>query len=273
MDRSGSQLKIDRASFHLNALATEIKAFEKEGPYRFRPDVSPAERKIDIRARAEQPIPDQWSLVVGEFCHNARGALDLLVNRISTIDLCDPARRRLQFPIFDFEEDYRAKEEQYLRGVSSEHRAIIESFQPFRVDANYKADPLGKLSELNNADKHRLILIVEIFAKVERLRITGRMGGVELEGNAVAILEPGSSIGSGDYKIRALQEGMSVSDGMSVAEIAIPNDVCGQSATNIGIEWAAAVIFGDSCERVQGQAVVPTLQAIEGRVREVLPRF
>ena len=49
-----------------------------------------------------------------------------------------------------------------IQGVSTSAEAIIDSLQPYHRGANAEEDALWVLRELNNVDKHRLLLVTTI---------------------------------------------------------------------------------------------------------------
>ena len=100
--------------------------------------------------------PIELSVVVGDFLHNLRSALDSLVcglvRRMAPSSTCSGR----QFPIFTDPDKYLAARNQMLRGVSPEARTIVDALQPhMRPEGTRALDPLWILNTLNNHDKHR----------------------------------------------------------------------------------------------------------------------
>jgi hypothetical protein len=101
----------------------------------------------------------------GHTAHNLRSALDhlvwqLVLHKRDGREPCDP--ERVQFPICD-EAPSGIRPEDFAKGrrlkdVLPKHRAIIHAHQPNggRYRAN-SLDPLIRLRELSNHDKHRII--------------------------------------------------------------------------------------------------------------------
>jgi hypothetical protein len=93
-------------------------------------------------------------IILGDFMHNLRSALDYIV---AALVRENPGAliRRQQFPIFDDHANYANGAPGMLSGVIH-GRDIIESLQPFKRTPPHD-DPLFILNHFSNADKHRLI--------------------------------------------------------------------------------------------------------------------
>jgi len=106
------------------------------------------------------------ALVVGDFVHNLRSALDHVV--VASI----PKRERSNATGFPFashdifakgadgnfviqNDDVRNDFERPIRGIDSQARAIIVALQPFHHGDVAHRHVLGIVSRLDNADKHR----------------------------------------------------------------------------------------------------------------------
>lgn len=97
----------------------------------------------------EQPTPT-LSIRVGEAIYNLRAALDYVVFELARHDSGQP-QEGTQFPIEDREEVFRqTRRPTYLKGVSDEHVAMVEEYQPYK-GCNWT----GMLQSLSNPDKHR----------------------------------------------------------------------------------------------------------------------
>ena len=109
------------------------------------------------------------SITVGIIAHLLRSCLDNLVYELALVNsqnnISHP--RRIQFPIVDCENDYQELENRCLSEISSEHRRIIASFQPFHGIAgrpdSYSGSYIHQLTllrEISNSDKHREVVAV-----------------------------------------------------------------------------------------------------------------
>jgi len=266
------RLKLRRADKHLNAIKVAINRFIASKPYDFVFEADPKPPNYSIIAMVRHLPDEEWGLIIGDFAHNARSALDMLVYQLSQLLLDDNKRFNLQFPIFDEVDGYEGNVQRYLAGVAPEHIAIIESFQPYkRLDGSYD-DALGILRAINNADKHRIINVVGAVGSFEGVGFgAGRVGTNIIRGNGIGIRVNGSSsVNFGDgFTYTGVGDGIIVKDRTVVAKLTsnTPPQVKMLHYSNIAIQ------FGEGDPRVQGRSVVDTLTLIYDRVKEVIERF
>lgn len=117
-------------------------------------------------------LPDsRMSLILGDFIHNLRTCLNHMTGQLAMIDGHDVLERSsLEFPIFIDRSAYKKDEDRkigkYIK--NTEVLGAIEALQPYH-DNNPKNHPLWLLSELDNIDKHRTLVLVapRINRKVE----------------------------------------------------------------------------------------------------------
>ena len=111
--------------------------------------------------------PDIFGLIAGDAIHNLRSSLDHLAVALAIaganekgVVMSSDELASIQFPIVIYEDDFvkQNKRKDRLRHVVDGARAYIESVQPYvRLKQNPRITPLFVLSDLDNADKHRLI--------------------------------------------------------------------------------------------------------------------
>ena len=98
--------------------------------------------------------------MVGEFLHNTRSALDNLVWQLVLRSGATPSNRN-QFPIFTdpARPPAQGRLDTMLRGVSADHRTVIEELQPYRGGHIHRLAKraLTILANLSNIDKHRYL--------------------------------------------------------------------------------------------------------------------
>lgn len=272
-DLSDSKLKLDWAEHHLNALNDSIRRFKQEKTHALRIVRDPNTRQCVVYAKRLRSIPKDWSLVVGDFAHNARSALNMLVYQLSNLGTADGARERLQFPIFDCLRDYQNCVDTWLKGVSKSHRTIIESFQPCNRSDSVCNDALGLLAKINNLDKHRFIPVVLAISKLDHAKFMGPATGVGRFGSnivfgrvAVMKLEHGASFSSDAISLKFLGDGVISERETPVAELAFSPE----TKMDIQLEVIERVQFGVTGHRIDQRPVVDTLTFIRDRVKEVL---
>ena len=101
-----------------------------------------------------EPTPQIFSILIGEVIYNLRAALDYLVYELARIDSGNIVNGT-QFPIEDSENVFRGRRKSFLKGLSDEHIATIESLQPCN-GCNWTQ----LLRDLSNPDKHRYLTII-----------------------------------------------------------------------------------------------------------------
>jgi len=145
----GPRLKIHRAEEHANALSAEIYEFGKLRAKGSRADYNAQIGAYEFHTLDDWTIPLEWSLLVGDCLNNARSCLDHLFWLLEGRP--DPKQERVQFPIFN-----DARTLKFVRAKPS-IRQLIEGVQP--RNRLRDEDLLWCLSEMNNADKHRLLMV------------------------------------------------------------------------------------------------------------------
>ena len=269
---NGPRLKLRRADKHLNAIKVAIDRFIASKPYAFVLEADPKPPNYIIVARVIHLPDEEWGLIIGDFAHNARSALDLLIYQLSQLPITDDKRHRLEFPIFDDVKGYANKVKICLAGVAPEHIAIIDSFQPYKGLKGAYDDALGILHAINNTDKHRIINIVGAVGSFEGIGFgTGRVGTNIISGNGIGIrVSHGSSVNFGDdFTYSGVGDGIICKDHTVVAKLTsnTPPQV------KLHPYFQIAIQFGEGDPRVQGRPVVDTLTFIYDRVKEVIESF
>ena len=146
-------LKLARAQAHLEALKAEVSAYWEREPCGLRPDLDCKGGTYSLRIEIRESTPVGWSVIVGDFVHNLRSALDHMACQLARIE--NPAANidRTQFPIFVKEPTHGkalATWERYTAGMG--HRVIeeIRKMQPYNAGDGAKANALAILNALSN---------------------------------------------------------------------------------------------------------------------------
>lgn len=93
-------------------------------------------------------------MVAGEVVNHLRTALDYLAYNLAWLDAGRP-QDQTAFPVVRSKVDWIPECRRRLRGVSDAHRAQISNYQPFAG-----CTWTGRLVDLSNADKHRVLIAV-----------------------------------------------------------------------------------------------------------------
>lgn len=154
---SGVRAKIERAKKHIRDLEAEIDAgFSRqknlEG-FRVKDDSDTGEKVYEVRL--QNVGGGHLALVLGDAVHNLRSALDHLAYRLVISNGQTPTRNT-SYPICEKPAGYKSKAtERKIEGIDTSLFPLIEATQPY--NAGY--DGLGFLGELDNFDKHRMLIV------------------------------------------------------------------------------------------------------------------
>jgi hypothetical protein len=167
-------LKIKRAEKHLADLENEIAVYAARRPYEARRVIqaksNPNHYRFDLHI-TEPPDPC-LAIIIGDILHNARSALDHI-----TVGIAPKNRKsKAGFPVlakdlwlkngrcFVYRErrdvDARRSYNSKVKGIVPGARAIIEAAQPYNRGGTANRQPLAFLNALENADKHRELLVI-----------------------------------------------------------------------------------------------------------------
>ena len=177
----GPRLKVGRAISEIETLSQAETAFRQEADYRvIRAELNPKTGQCVYRIRAKIQPPLEWGVWIGEVAHNLRSALDGLVYQLALLNGARASTRITQFPVFLHPytrkiqgrtvNGFHASKNKPRQGMGArmisllkpDHQAIIERLQPYKRGKGGRMSPLFQLSELNNADKHRLIQVIGV---------------------------------------------------------------------------------------------------------------
>jgi hypothetical protein len=150
-----SDLRLARADKHLAALnkarASLLPDKDRRVVGHLDRDTSEYVFRVDVAAP-----PFWWGLLLSEYAHHLRAALDNLVYALVRLRGGTPTKRT-QFPIFECVRLYRDRAPSMLSGTSADDRAFIQSMQPYQAWDRPENDALALLGWMNNTDKHRFL--------------------------------------------------------------------------------------------------------------------
>lgn len=155
------RLKIERAKEHIRDLEAAIQAFVGEKPYTLAARSHPvvAIQHTTLYIAEVKPIPDRFSLLIGDAVHNLRSTLDHLLWQLVEASGGTPGPS-IQFPVCQGPKGphqyVSAMGNSEIQKIPQDARDIIQSVQPYiTVGQN-----LWLLHHLDIVDKHRLLLTV-----------------------------------------------------------------------------------------------------------------
>jgi hypothetical protein len=213
---NGCRAKLNRADEHFRALDAQIPVFLDSEPHEFRRHIDAEAGRYSVAVHVKRDPPIEWSVIVGEFVHNLRSALDHLVWQLVILSGNQPVPGPggNQFPIFTKKPgDMRRRTTLFnrqLRGVHRAMRAAINRIQPYHAGSSAHLRPLAVLADLSNEDKHQAILPSyaaippEAFEEEPTINLVAIRDVVELESFEVHVnkpLEDGAEILGADIKV------------------------------------------------------------------------
>lgn len=159
---TGPALKIQRSAYHRRALDEALKAFAKTMPY----NIGPApDGTRHWAVNLTRSFPDDVPLILGDAIHNLRAALDIAA--------CDAVRTngkstdKVKFPFAATAEQLEELLSKEIKKAGPDVVEVIRSYKPFIGGHR----DLRGLHDLDIADKHQLILPVDVSPKMTHTRI------------------------------------------------------------------------------------------------------
>jgi hypothetical protein len=159
-------LKLDRVEEHMDALREARTDFFKAEPFTAMRVVESDGHEHVFYWSKYTETPDAFGLIARDAIHNLRSSLDHLTVALAEagsvtkgVVMTREEIARLQFPVVT-EDSYFMNELKKGRLLNLEQGAVdfIKSCQPYARSPNDpKRNPLYLLSDLDNADKHRLV--------------------------------------------------------------------------------------------------------------------
>lgn len=164
-----AELKAARALEHLEAAKLELESYYQAGAYSIHKDEKPEVDRSFISI-AVKPPSDRLHLIIGDFAHNLRSALDHVIYSLAVVSGKRLPSNRTQWPVL-IAPNPQALVSQ-TKGIDPEAAQIIEGLQPYHEgpDDSYKKNALWQLHMLDIIDKHRRISFHQILADLD---ITG----------------------------------------------------------------------------------------------------
>jgi hypothetical protein len=150
--------KIVRANLHIRDLQTASDAFLGPNPYGVLEEHDTQTREFIYRVTRMPDVPDPIRAILGDAVNNLRSALDHTAWAFG--ERCVPPikdERDIYFPIHDSATKYEAfKTRRIVQDLWRGAIDVLDQIKPYKGGS----DLLWKLGELNNRDKHRLLIAV-----------------------------------------------------------------------------------------------------------------
>jgi hypothetical protein len=163
----GAWAKIDRAKKHIADLEQVIASFSNPRPYEVLPEYNPNTRQTEYKVVKIERIPESIPLIAGDAIHNLRSALDLLAYEMHRAGAYwkSVAEDRVAFRAWGDVNKYQSGMVGIIESTSPKVYDEIVRIEPYKGGNGHA---LWQVSELDNIDKHRLLLTAGMaFASVD----------------------------------------------------------------------------------------------------------
>lgn len=178
-DLSSARQKLDRASQYLDQIDGCVRDFISTHPYSTDTQIEKDGREWAFSVQLEKKPPSDLGLLIGDYIHNLRGALDHLAWQLAGRPTDPRTARQVQFPISTKRANAVNQLETSLPGVDESAKRIIDNLQPYHL---YEPSlpgvsrlpnvvrELDLIQQLSNWDKHREIAL----SGLSLMSVTGR---------------------------------------------------------------------------------------------------
>jgi hypothetical protein len=152
------QLKIERANKHIIDLNSAVRSFLDSNPYEVRAERDPQTRKPVYYLARVDATPVCLATIAGDAIQNLRSALDHLAYQLYLVGTNDgPPSNHTYFLIERDATEYKRRLPPKVKGMRQEAIDALCAIEPYKGG---KGHDFWVLHELNNIDKHRLIVTV-----------------------------------------------------------------------------------------------------------------
>lgn len=149
--------KIERAKQHKEELQKEIKLFFDSQPYKIGTKSEPRSKRLIYYLVKADVVPEKIALITGDVIQNLRSSLDYLAYMLFTIGPGNGTQgHHIYFPIAADFDQYESDKNRKTEGIGQQAKDLIDKVKPYKGGN----DSLWKIHELNNIDKHRLLVTV-----------------------------------------------------------------------------------------------------------------
>ena len=149
--------KIDRAKHLKNELEHALQVFFASQPYKIDTKIDAQSKRLIYFVTKADEVPESIALITGDIIQNLRSALDHLAFQLCVVGSGSrTSGRHIYFPIAEDAAAYKLAKSKKTKGLAQHAKDTIDALNPYRGGN----DTLWKIHELNNLDKHRLLVTV-----------------------------------------------------------------------------------------------------------------
>jgi|GEM_PF-1019915 len=259
----GSRAKLERAKETLDALELEVVNYFAQTPPPVRLEKKHINRGLEYAfiAYGDPSPPLRISVITGEIVHHLRSSLDHLIHALVIHNGVSPTFQH-QFPICSTEKAFKhADQRGQIKGIGANARRLIRSVQPFTTPTP-EDTILYVVSQYDNADKHRLLVVVTSVADLGKTVTIGtKRVNSEIEEHKEKVP---NIVGFGEMGAKKVS-----SDGTIVWSIKFAEPAPEFTADALLVPQLAF----DQCGRVKFAPLIPTLRNILAGTRHTIEVF
>jgi hypothetical protein len=161
----GSRAKLSRARETIQTIRQEVATFENPETPPFRVVRENVGTEFVFRVFGDSSIPLRLSVLAGEVVHHLRSSLDHVIYALVVKNHHKPNNFH-QFPICETPRQFKdACKRGQIDGVSFTAKKLIEEVQPY-TSPTPDDTILNVVAQLDNADKHRLLVLIQSAAYI-----------------------------------------------------------------------------------------------------------
>lgn len=249
-------LKLERAKKHTLELEAEYEKFRLDSPYRIDFKTDPKTRSRIYYLADAKPIPKSFSPILGDALNNLRSCLDHAV--YAMVQVGQPSAIKpsdIYFPIVSGSAaEYNSRFQRTKAGLRQDAINAINAVAPYMGGAG---EYYCHLAQLNNVDKHRLLLTIWGIFEAHTMLPSQREWVAEFHGKAPSELR--HSFMAKRPRIYPLQIG---SELLTVAEGEVEEDM----------QFMINIAFAEP-DIAKGNPVIETLHEMAAMIRRQIFDF
>lgn len=206
------------------------------------------------------PVDENLPLIIGDYVHNLRSALDHLAKQLAALDKKTNIYRQLSFPIFATQRGWKDKGISKIKPfVCDKAFEAVKREQPYHA-LEFGKDPLKRilwvLQELDDIDKHRVIVVVSQQMRQRSVSVTLGIGG------------PTVIVPTPDEGWRQLE------DGATVARVNLAGlGAFKPSEVRVKVDGIASLRFADTGLVVDNMTIAEVLPKLFNETASIIRRF
>lgn len=159
----GVKAKLDRANEIFACLEAESLKYFSQDPPVVKLEHKHIHDEYAFMAYGDPNLPLKFAVMTGEIVHHLRSSLDHLITALVISNGLESTYQH-QFPICTSEQDFeKACKKGHIRGISESAKKLVRSVQPFTTPTP-SSTILNVITKFDNADKHRLLVVVTAIA-------------------------------------------------------------------------------------------------------------